>query len=208
MSGEHSGVVSRQRHRMLVAVDFGTTYSGVAYCLSSNTSLSDIETITTWPGSGGSVEKVPTELVYIPGQQPKWGPEASGSHYSRGTKGHPEIYGRFKLLLDPSVCSDVYGDLDDAASRIPLPANKTAFQLCFDYLDQLYMHIMDNILEKRMPDILASTPIEFIFTVPAIWSHKAQEATRAAAVKAGFGSSGRPIDTMTMISEPEAAAAQ
>ncbi|KAF3916260.1 hypothetical protein ABW21_db0201684 [Orbilia brochopaga] len=208
MTEKSSGATSSQRHRLLVGVDFGTTYTGVAYCLSSNTTLSEIETITTWPGSGGSVEKVPTELAYISGQQPKWGPEASGSHYSRGVNGHPEVYGRFKLLLDPSI-GRVYGDTDDdshAAAHIPLPASKTALQLCTDYLRQLYKHIMDNILKKRMPDTLASTPIEFIFTVPAIWSHKAQEATRTAASRAGFGSNGRPIDTMTMISEPEAAA--
>ncbi|KAF3937708.1 hypothetical protein ABW19_dt0202319 [Dactylella cylindrospora] len=198
-----------QRHRLLVAVDFGTTYTGVAYCLSSNVSLNQIETITTWPGSGGSVEKVPTELVYVPGRDPKWGPEASGSQYSKGVNGYPEVYGRFKLLLDPSVGRDIYGDLDggnSAVSKIPLPASKTAVQLCTDYLRQLYKHIMENILKKRMPDTLTSTPIEFIFTVPAIWSHQAQEATRTAASRAGFGSTGRPIDTMSMISEPEAAA--
>ncbi|EPS43601.1 hypothetical protein H072_2445 [Dactylellina haptotyla CBS 200.50] len=176
-----------QRHRLLVAVDFGTTYTGVAYCLSSNANLSQIETITTWPGSGGSVEKVPTELAYVPGQDPKWGPEASGSQYSRGSHGYLEVYGRFKLLLDPSIGRDVYGDVGNGSN-------------------DLYKHIMDNILQKRMPDTLASTPIEFIFTIPAIWSHKAQEATRTAATRAGFGSGGRAIDTITMISEPEAAA--
>ncbi|KAJ6262976.1 Heat shock protein [Drechslerella dactyloides] len=209
MSGEGSGASSGQRHRLLVGVDFGTTYTGVAYCLSSNNSLSEIETITTWPGSGGSIEKVPTELAYISSHGLKWGSEASGSHYSRGINGHPEIYGRFKLLLDPSICRDVYNGPDcgrGIAAHIPLPASKTAMQLCTDYLRQLYGHIMNNILKKRMPDTLASTPIEFIFTVPAIWSHKAQEATRAAASRAGFGSNGRPMDTMSMISEPEAAA--
>ncbi|KAF3910425.1 hypothetical protein ABW20_dc0105441 [Dactylellina cionopaga] len=191
---ESPGAGPAQRHRLLVAVDFGTTYT---------------ETITTWPGSGGSVEKVPTEPAYVQGQNPKWGSEASGSHYSRGANGHPEVYGRFKLLLDPSVGRDVYGEFDDqrndATSRIPLPASKTAIQLCTDYLKQLNKHVME-ILRKRMPDTLDSTPIEFIFTVPAIWSHKAQEATRTAALRAGFGSGGRPIDTMSMISEPEAAA--
>ncbi|KAK6532392.1 hypothetical protein TWF281_006581 [Arthrobotrys megalospora] len=179
-------------------------FSGVAYCLSNNVSLAQIETITTWPGSGGTVEKTPTELAYVPGQEPKWGAGASGSHYSKGANSYPEVYGRFKLFLDPSIIRDVYGESDDAA-RIPLPVSKTAMQLCSDYLKQVYEHTM-GILKRQMPDTLASTPIEFIFTVPAIWSHKAQEATRTAASRAGFGSNGRPIDSMSMISEPEAAA--
>ncbi|KAF3480439.1 heat shock 70 kDa protein 12A [Arthroderma uncinatum] len=46
--------------------------------------------------------------------------------------------------------------------------------------------------------------MEFWFTMPAIWSDKAQHATREAAKRAGFGS--RPGDEIYMISEPEAAA--
>ncbi|KAK6357992.1 hypothetical protein TWF730_007346 [Orbilia blumenaviensis] len=200
-----------EKHRLLVAVDFGTTYTGVAYCLSSNTSLGQIETITTWPACGGSVEKIPTELAYLPDQEPKWGAEANGTQYSKGSTSSPEVYGRFKLLLDPSISRTVYGEAsqeetgEENVVKIPIPASKTAIQLCTDYLKQLYKHTM-GILKKRMPDTLADTPIEFIFTVPAIWSHKAQEATRTAASRAGFGSGGRKIDSMSMISEPEAAA--
>jgi molecular chaperone DnaK (HSP70) len=57
-------------------------------------------------------------------------------------------------------------------------------------------------LRKRLVVTLDSTPIQFVLTTPAIWSHEAQNKTREAAKMAGFMS--RPGDTLSMVSEPEA----
>ena len=59
-----------------------------------------------------------------------------------------------------------------------------------------------KILGKHYADFLEVTPIEFWFTMPALWSDKSQHTTRVAAQRAGFGS--RPKDTIRMITEPEA----
>ncbi|KAF3318987.1 hypothetical protein TWF173_005397 [Orbilia oligospora] len=63
---------------------------------------------------------------------------------------------------------------------------------------------MGKILRKRLPETLDITPINFVFTVPAIWGHQAQQATKMAAKLAGFCS--RESDTLSLVSEPEAAA--
>ena len=56
-------------------------------------------------------------------------------------------------------------------------------------------------------DVLKVTPIDFWFTMPALWSDEAQYATKIAAERAGFGkSSAREHDKISMIREPEAAA--
>jgi molecular chaperone DnaK (HSP70) len=82
-----------------------------------------------------------------------------------------------------------------------LPSGKTAGDVVTDYLKKLHKHCM-KILEKHYATILAVTPIEFWFTMPAIWSDQAQNATKNAALKAGFGL--RDLDTIHMITEPEA----
>lgn len=87
---------------------------------------------------------------------------------------------------------------------IRLPAGKTALDVSTDYLRMMYKSLMETFLRKQLPTTLDLTPIQFVFTVPAIWGHGAQEATRKAALDAGFCS--RPDDVMTMVSEPEAAA--
>jgi molecular chaperone DnaK (HSP70) len=51
-------------------------------------------------------------------------------------------------------------------------------------------------------DFVESTPIEYILTVPAVWSDKAKSDTLWCASQAGFG----PMDKIRLITEPEAAA--
>jgi len=53
------------------------------------------------------------------------------------------------------------------------------------------------------PEVFNITPIECYLTIPAIWTDNTKNATRQAALNAGFGS--RPLDTVRMITEPEAA---
>lgn len=87
--------------------------------------------------------------------------------------------------------------------QIP-PFKDSATQVCADYLREIYKYTI-SILEKRItPEVLEVTPLEFWFTVPAIWSDKAKSVTYEAAERAGFGS--RPNDSANMIPEPEAAA--
>ncbi|KAK6511654.1 hypothetical protein TWF481_000563 [Arthrobotrys musiformis] len=206
-----------ERQRLIVAVDFGTTYSGVAFCHSTQDGLRDSEVVSTWVNNGVA-PKTPTEIRYFDGKDPLWGAEASLPCERRQAKDTAPVYSRFKLLLDPTIYSGVYESrpkpwsvrrrledlrIEDSAS-IKLPPLKSAIDVSSDYLKLLYKDLMENRLRKRYPDTLDITPIEFVFTIPAIWSHKAQEGTRYAAKAAGFCS--RTSDTLSLVSEPEAAA--
>ena len=93
--------------------------------------------------------------------------------------------------------------MESSYANTPLPAGKTAAETATDYLKLLYTHLMKT-LRKRFIRTLDNTPIQFVLTTPAIWSHEAQNATCQAAKDAGFTS--RAGDTLTMVSEPEAAA--
>lgn len=66
------------------------------------------------------------------------------------------------------------------------------------YLSCLHTHFI-GMLERRLsPSIVRSTPMDFIVTVPAIWSNAAKEATERAAAVAGFCGHQR----IQLISEP------
>jgi molecular chaperone DnaK (HSP70) len=74
----------------------------------------------------------------------------------------------------------------------------TAEQLAKDYLKALKSHLV-SILERELGNLQATnTPLEFLITVPAVWSDLAKEKTLVAAEKAGLGDDA-PIH---MISEP------
>ena len=110
-----------------------------------------------------------------------------------------------KLLLDRHARSTQYDDTNlkepIESGLLRLPEGKSATDVATDYLKKLYEHCM-KILGRHYADLLEMTPIEFWFTMPAMWSDKAQHSTRKAAKKAGFGS--RHGDSIKMITEPEA----
>ncbi|KAF3910447.1 hypothetical protein ABW20_dc0107046 [Dactylellina cionopaga] len=183
-------------------------FTGVAFCHSTQKALHDIEVVTSWAGNG-IAPKVPTEIRYSPDREPFWGAEASVASERRNASNSAVIYNRFKLLLDAGSSRSVYKNAgayntSHEDDYIKLPPGKSPVNVCTDYLRLLYKDLMMKVLRKRLPETLDLTPIQFIFTVPAIWDHKAQEATRHAARQAGFCS--RPLDTLSLVSEPEAAA--
>ena len=75
-------------------------------------------------------------------------------------------------------------------------------KLATDYLTALRKHT-EQILKFKLPrSVFDTTPIEYVITVPAVWSDTAQAKTRTCAEKAGMGKG----SALHIISEPEAAA--
>lgn len=169
--------------------------AGVAYIHTANPYFTNIQVIKSWPGDVGNFEKVPTEISYTR--------DSSGWGY--GIQPGAGRIGYFKRLLganatatqfdSPEVISD-----SGSYSRIPLPEGKSASEVTTDYLRHLYNHIFDT-FRKRL---FITVPIYFVLTIPAIWDHGAQNAMLEAAKAAEFTS--REGDTLSMVSEPEAAA--
>ena len=108
----------------------------------------------------------------------------------------------FKLDLDPSQSrgvSDLSRQFPDQHA-LPPGYSASSEKLCTDYLGALRTHT-EEVLKFKLPSsIIKSTPIEYIITVPAVWSDSAQAKTRACAAAAGMGKN------LQIISEPEAAA--
>uniref|UniRef100_A0A8H7TU91 Uncharacterized protein n=1 Tax=Bionectria ochroleuca TaxID=29856 RepID=A0A8H7TU91_BIOOC len=164
--------------RIIVSIDFGTTYSGVAW---AETSRPDIQhVVSSWPSANSfkSSAKVPTELRKVSSGW-QWGFEI------------PESAKRirfFKLKLDDPENERGDGETPEQLTKI--------------YLSCLHEHFI-SILEKTLSSaVVRSTPMDFVVTVPAIWSNAAKEATERAAAVAGFCGNSR----IQLISEPEAAA--
>lgn len=90
------------------------------------------------------------------------------------------------------------------SSLMSLPEGIPAQQVCIDYLREVYKFTMATLERRITADILAETPLEFWFSVPAIWLDKSRARTKDIAMTAGFGSRG--ADRLYLIAEPEAAA--
>ncbi|KAL8649970.1 MAG: hypothetical protein Q9226_005344 [Calogaya cf. arnoldii] len=187
------------KDKLIVAIDFGTTRSGAGW---AQTELPDDQhIIKQWPESeehgveGLSSEKVPTEIQYGPDGAINW-----GNRIRHDAQRHQW----FKLELDPEKPQPLVNLATDYPDEKAAPPgyNQAPEKLVSDYLTALREHVEGVLQSSLERSIIATTPIEYIITVPAVWSDAAKNKTRDCAELAGMGSA----DDLKIISEPEAAA--
>ncbi|KAF5381924.1 hypothetical protein D9757_007563 [Collybiopsis confluens] len=182
--------------KMSVSIDFGTTFSGVAYG-SSRINGGQVQQILSWPGAVETYRKIPTCLLYDEhGQILAWGLEAK--HIALPNAYRCEW---FKLFLEPRALRDS-STIDP---RLPkLPPGKNAVDLIIDFLGCLWEYAKEQITREI-------DSADVWLTVPAAWDAKGCDLMREAAIQAGLVQSSRAGDTqwrdrLRIITEPEAAA--
>ncbi|KAK3616102.1 hypothetical protein LTR22_027182 [Elasticomyces elasticus] len=196
---------------LVVGIDFGTTFSGVAAAYSANPESPDeISIIKTWPGGNNiTSDKVPSEVAY--------GSRQTGAPVSQsGRLGSADPFNFnglkkaldttqsnrlrcLKLFLDPSQAIPDYVSLPDTQRQL-VGCGKAVDTVVAEYLRALFTHTKDILGRRYGQQFVASTKLTVVLTVPAVWSDAAKNATSKAAEAAGMG------DDIRMISEPEAAA--
>ena len=67
---------------------------------------------------------------------------------------------------------------------------------------KIYEHTIETLTRRYGESFMSTTPVDFVLTVPAVWSDAAKNATLQAAERAGMGNR----HDLKLISEPEAAA--
>lgn len=194
---------------LVIAIDFGTTFTGVAYIHSAHYKDAQltpgqiaqrIEVVKRWPKA--DQEKIPTKLGYDDaGHVAQWGSGVTGSQKT--------VISCFKLGLQSGLDAHYQrnfggstGFLTDSNWNSPNLPNKAPVDFAADYLSR----ITDYVINKHFPQtfgnsFLVGQNIGYVVTVPACWSQKAKDLTRQAAVRANI-----PQSSLSFITEPEAAA--
>ncbi|OJJ54986.1 hypothetical protein ASPSYDRAFT_1160155 [Aspergillus sydowii CBS 593.65] len=173
---------------IVVGIDYGTTYSGIAYCVGG--SVEDIQVLSKWPGGGNRTSlKVPSDISYEGGRLSKWGYQV---------RQFTEAYRGIKLLLDVSQRVKYTPSTE---SKALLKENGIPVRHAVrDYLKQL-IEYTKQVLQRQIAIDAAQMNLQFVLTVPAVWSEKAKQMTLEAAVAAGAD-----FKIISLVSEPEAAA--
>ncbi|CAJ0545661.1 Ff.00g091340.m01.CDS01 [Fusarium sp. VM40] len=188
---------------IVIGIDFGTTFSGVAWAYSREPD--EIEIVTSWDtelNHCSDVEKAPTQLYFDEnGQNVKWG-------YSIPIDKEPLKW--FKLLLiDPKdLPTDVARSSQlQEARRLKNKIKKEPIEIIATFLRKLWDHSLDSIRRAVGVDLLKRTKLQVVITLPAIWPPYAQQRMKQASQQSGI-LDGRPAGATTLrfISEPEAAA--
>ncbi|KAJ6191674.1 hypothetical protein N7519_001695 [Penicillium mononematosum] len=180
-------------YKLVVGVDYGTTFTCIAYVLiraGDQMGSENISIIKQWPSSLGEQPSAPSLISY----------RQDGGPHLWGFEVNPEMrsYAWTKLLLDRNPQRDEFDD--DLLERVTgseilrLPNQKEAGEAVADYLSRIYSHIQHHI-SKKVPELgssngdLSRVPIDFWFTTPARWSGNTQFLMRQAIQRAGFGTS-------------------
>jgi hypothetical protein len=110
--------------------------------------------------------------------------------------------GEYDRYLDPSQIRSAESLAKFTAKIGRLPPNRTLTEGITLFLKALCETAADRMVADWTKEFVDKTPIEYILTVPAVWSDKSKNDTLKCAVDAGFCSGG----VVTLITEPEAAA--
>lgn len=194
---------SSKQTNVIIGIDYGTSFSGVAYTLYKRRPREpSVAIVSDWPYAHAhhrSSQKVPSDIAY----------DADG-HVHCGFD-IPEDCQRLKwvkLLLetDPDPRKAILLQAEEVINtRNSLAAlGKTPVEAVSDYLRWLWNTVCETIAdEQNDPELLATSNVTVMMTVPAMWSDAAKENTFQAAEIAGINADGR---TVKFITEPEAAA--
>jgi hypothetical protein len=106
-----------------------------------------------------------------------------------------------KLFLDRNQKLPHFVSPLDTAAQLR-KYERTVMDAVSDYLTQIYKHTMDTLTRRYGETFMSMTKVQFVLTVPAVWSDSAKNATLQAAERAGMGN----MHDLKLISEPEAAA--
>ncbi|TKA79545.1 hypothetical protein B0A55_02749 [Friedmanniomyces simplex] len=209
---------------LVVGIDFGTTFSGVAAAYSANPESPDeINIIKTWPGGNNiTSDKVPSEVTYgslhtpastshafdafnlntlsdVLGGAKRTASRADQMRWGFQIRPDEDRLRCLKLFLDPSQPIPDYVSLPDIERQL-MACGKSVDTVVAEYLRALFAHTKEILGRRYGREFVATTPLIVVLTVPAVWSDTAKDATLQAAEAAGMG------DALAMISEPEAAA--
>ncbi|KXT08547.1 hypothetical protein AC579_10244 [Pseudocercospora musae] len=194
-------------HKIVLGVDFGTTFTGISWVSTEGAHvkvLDDVHCVRDWPG-GDNAWKAPTRIAY--------GDENGSTGNTWGYEVSPRMksYAWMKLLLDPEQKTKFdSADLSKSQGEgvLAKPDIKSPVEICADYLTEVASFAYQSLEKAVSPEVLQATPLDFWFTVPAVWSDKAKRDTLRAAQKAAKQAKLRAHQDsqVFLIREPEAAA--
>ncbi|KUJ09631.1 uncharacterized protein LY89DRAFT_274643 [Mollisia scopiformis] len=202
------------RDRLVIAIDYGTIDTAVAFGLTQTdiANLDELEVVEKWPA--GLSSRVPSAISYSPTadmSQQQWGFSVSEDAI---------VYTRTKLDLDISSKEHMLGrisDFLDGASDLrfeavlrargyPEHSWKDAQDMVSDYFRQVFHVVFEEL--AYMGGHLAQVAVDIVITTPAQqWSYKGENSLFRAVREAGFNNESFPsLGDTIIVAESDAAA--
>ncbi|KAH1803677.1 hypothetical protein KXX36_003517 [Aspergillus fumigatus] len=226
-NGPNGGDEGQQPRQFIVAVDFGTTSSAVAYTVlrpgedRTMVDIHQISSISLYPGSGekerGLTTEVPTETCYPLNARPRQAdsaeamdvdpPARSGANLSLGVL----CAGTFQSTgCRSQQLSENHPFEATAENLAELGIINDSMDLIVDFLSHLLAHTKAQLISLHMFN--DNDSVEWVLCVPVVWRRRAvrkmQDALIEASRRSLFGRTiSNSVENLYIVSKPEAAAA-
>ncbi|XP_062582369.1 heat shock 70 kDa protein 12A-like [Saccostrea cucullata] len=189
---------SKSSKLFVVAIDFGTAFSGYAY--SSRAEWTKVYA-NKWAGGEQISYKAPSALLLNPDESfHSFGFDAVKNYASFVADEDCQDYlffHRFKMILKTSLEKRVHRETKCIAENGKSVDAMKVFTLSINYMKE---HLFDLLQNKTVGVELTMEDIDFVITVPAIWDDTAKMFMRVAAESVGI-----KRENLKIALEPEAA---
>lgn len=190
-----------QGYFVVVAIDFGTTYSGYAFSFTRDPE--NIHMMKMWDGGDPGVfnQKTPTTLLLTPeGAFHSFGYSARDYYHDLDSEEAKQwmYFDKFKMTLHNNEHLSLETEIKAANGKPMLAVTVFAHALRY-FKEQALQELSDQSATK-----ILNEDLRWVVTVPAIWKQPAKQFMRAAAYKAGIASA-EFSDQLLIALEPEAA---
>lgn len=187
----------------VVAIDFGTTYSGFAFAFNQRKGEGGIHVNKAWGyDQGAATLKTPTSLLLRPDEKfDSFGYEAEEKYanFLHGEDREYLYFKHFKMTLHNTK------KLDRNTKLVARNGKSIDALLVFAHSMRYLKDQAIEIIRERTGDKqYCEKDIQWVITVPAIWEPAAKQFMREAACEAGIVSKDAP-DQLLIALEPEAA---
>ncbi|CZR64187.1 uncharacterized protein PAC_14084 [Phialocephala subalpina] len=203
--------------RLVIAVDYGTTFTGVAFAAprSDYASLDDLEVVEDWGPQMKLSSKIPSVYSYSPSSNPldqQWGASISEDAVTMvNTKMELDVQDNkvdeLELILQvlEGTCNLDFENVKKSRGY-PEYTWKDPEEIVTDYLTKVFQYLNDS-FEFLGTHLRSKIAVDIVITVPVKWSYRAKNSTLRAIKKAGFNEQTFPnLTDIIMVTEPEAAA--
>ncbi|ESO03024.1 hypothetical protein HELRODRAFT_80861 [Helobdella robusta] len=200
---KESYVEDSPKFRVVVAIDFGTAFSGYAFSF-LNDATKHIHMMGKWENGDPGVinQKTPSTLLLKPdGTFHSFGFTARNCYQDLSPEEAMEwmLFDNFKMSLYKSNNCNLEKTIEAVNGK-----RFSAFKVITETLKFFRNHAVQEI-SLQTGYSLSNDDILWVLTVPAIWSSPAKQFMRLAAYEAGLASSTNP-NKLVVALEPEAAA--
>ncbi|KAF2249310.1 hypothetical protein BU26DRAFT_519428 [Trematosphaeria pertusa] len=218
---EREGMIVQEilERRLVIGLDYGTTFTGVAYATPAGNrcALREIDVVTDWGPQMENHDKVPSVVSYSrpsTAREQQWGsslsPNAVTMVHTKLELDLESVAGELDLTLQVldgmknlnflRIMGDQEGD------GIPAYSHKSPEEIVQDYLSRVFQYL-GKVVEGFSTVLRVRIPTDIVVTVPTGWSYMAMNSTYRALSKAGFSRTSFPmLQDVVFVTEPEAAA--